>query len=167
MSVGHKGDGAGAAPTYITPDGFQRLRDELQELQLRERPKVVQEVTDAAAQGDRSENAEYIYGKRRLREIDRRVRFLSKRLANSQVVDPRLDRGARVFFGATVQLLDADSGEVVVYQIVGPDDVLDARRISYRSPVGAALLGRALDDEVVVRTPAGARHFSVMEILYI
>ena len=135
--------------------------DELDELQRRERPRVVQEVADAAAQGDRSENAEYIYGKKRLREIDRRVRYLSKRLEANEVVDPRQKHGQRVFFGAWVSVLDEEDREQR-FQIVGPDDQTDAEHITYQSPVGRALLGRQLDDEVEVNTPKGLK---VLEII--
>src|ERR1700722_2263630 len=109
-------------PNYIPPDGARRLSEELGRLRTVERPKTVQEVSDAAAQGDRSENAEYIYGKKRLREIDRRMRFLTKRLESAQVVDPKQQKGDKVFFGATVELEDEDGGRSV-YRIVGEDEV--------------------------------------------
>jgi len=133
-----------------------------------ERPRVVQEVADAAAQGDRSENAEYIYGKRKLREIDRRMRYLTKRLESATVVDPKEQRGDRekIFFGATVELED-EEGARVVYQIVGEDESdSKARRISWRSPVGAALLGKRVGDVVVVHRPAGEIEYEVLAVHY-
>ncbi len=132
----------------------------------RERERVVRGVADAAAEGDRSENAEYIYGKKRLREIDKKMRFLGKAIDAAIVVDPRQDRGERVFFGATVVLED-DDGSVVTYQLVGEHETDAARgRISYRSPVGSALLKRTLDEEVVVKTPRGERVLTIVEIRY-
>jgi transcription elongation factor GreB len=148
---------------YITPDGMKRIQAELRFLLGEERPRVVREVTVAAAHGDRSENAEYIYGKRRLREIDRRVRFLAKRVDNSEIVDPMQQRTDRVVFGVVVTLED-DTGEQKHYQIVGPDDQTSASCISYRSPIGAALLGKRVDDELTVQTPGGARWLVVLEI---
>ena len=109
-------------PNYITKEGAKRLQDELAHLRSKERPKVVQEVSDAAAQGDRSENAEYIYGKKRLREIDRRMRFLTKRLEAAAVVDPRADAGGKVVFGAWVDLED-ENGDAKTYRIVGEDEI--------------------------------------------
>jgi transcription elongation factor GreB len=155
-----------AVPNYITPAGFKRLADELTRLRTIDRPKVVQEVSDAAAQGDRSENAEYIYGKKKLREIDRRMRWLGQRIDGAVVVDPKQQRGERVFFGATVVLED-DDGEERTYQLVGEDEI-DAPqgRISWRSPIGSALLKKALDDDVRVRTPAGLRRFTIVDIRY-
>jgi transcription elongation factor GreB len=156
----------GPRPNYITPAGFKRLCDELNALRSVQRPKVVQEVSDAAAQGDRSENAEYIYGKKKLREIDRRMRFLGKRIDAAVVVDPAEQRGNRVFFGATVVLEDDDGGEQEL-QLVGEDEIeAQKRRISWRSPIGAALLGKREGDDVRVITPAGARSFTIVEIHY-
>jgi transcription elongation factor GreB len=125
------------------------------------------EVAEAAAQGDRSENAEYIYGKRRLREIDSRMRFLSKNFAEMSVIDPTLPRGERVFFGATVSLFDEDSEEDLKFQIVGPLDTLDETHISYQSPVGQALLGKAIDDRVTIHTPKETRHLTICDVEYI
>jgi len=151
---------------YITPEGERRLRAELETLWRVERPRVTQAVSEAAAQGDRSENAEYIYGKRRLYEIDRRVRFLRKRLEGMVVVtQPPTDAG-RVFFGAWVTL-EPEAGEPVRYRIVGPDEIdLEPGNISMDSPLGRALLGRRLDDEVRVELPGGARAFVVVSIRY-
>lgn len=154
-------------PNYITPGGFKRLAGELIQLRTVLRPKIVQEVSDAAAQGDRSENAEYIYGKKKLREIDRRMRFLGKRIDAAVVVDPKEKRGPKIFFGATVVLED-DDGEEGEYQLVGEDEIDAARRrISWRSPIGAALLGKKVDDEVRVVTPSGTRSFTVVGVKYI
>jgi transcription elongation factor GreB len=155
-----------ALPNYITPAGYRRLVDELTALRTVQRPKVVQEVSDAAAQGDRSENAEYIYGKRKLREIDRRMRFLGKRIDAAVVVDPAQQRGPKVFFGAVVVLEDDDGAELE-WQLVGEDEI-DAghRRISWRSPIGAALLGKKEGDDVRVHTPSGPRGFTIVEVRY-
>jgi transcription elongation factor GreB len=140
-------------PNYITPAGHARLVAELEHLMRVERPKVVQEVQDAAAQGDRSENAEYIYGKRRLREIDRRMRFLATRLKDVQVVDPAAQSGDRVFFGARVKVEDED-GRELSYQIVGEDEIdADHGKISWRSPLGRALLRKREGDTVTIRRP--------------
>ena len=154
-------------PTYITTQGFQALKEEFEYLKSVERPKVVNEVAEAAAQGDRSENAEYIYGKRRLREIDSRMRFLNNSFADMQVIDPKLPRGDKVFFGATVTLYDQELDADVTYQIVGPLDTLDDTHISYRSPVGQALLGKSLDDDVTIKTPKETRHVTIMSVEYI
>jgi transcription elongation factor GreB len=151
---------------YITSRGFQALQEELKRLLRQERPVVVQEVSTAAALGDRSENAEYIYGKKRLREIDRRVRWLQRRLDSLTVVDPAQQSGSRVFFGATVTVEDED-GQERVFKIVGSDET-DAEQghISWRSPIGAALLGKELDDEVKAQTPAGVRTLAIVGIRY-
>ena len=153
--------------TYITTAGFKALKDEFEYLKSVERPKVVNEVAEAAAQGDRSENAEYIYGKRRLREIDSRMRFLNSNFADMQVIDPTTPRGDKVFFGATVTLYDEDLDQEVKYQIVGPLDTLDDTHISYQSPVGQALLGKAIDDDVTIKTPKEVRHVTIMNVEYI
>jgi transcription elongation factor GreB len=155
-----------AGPLYMTPEGYERLRAELEYLGSVERPRVVQGVADAAAEGDRSENAEYIYGKKRLREIDRRMRFLRKVLEAAQVVDPKVDRGDTVFFGATV-VLESDTGETFTYQLVGEYETDASRgRISYRSPIGAALLRKKVDDEVTVDTPNGRKKLTIVEVIY-
>ena len=156
-----------AASQYITPDGAMRLREELEQLWRLERPRVTQAVAEAAAQGDRSENAEYTYGKRRLREIDRRVRFLRKRLDGMVVVDqPPADRN-RVFFGAWVTLESPD-GAQCRYRIVGPDEFdREPGYISMDSPLGRALLRRALDEEVTVELPGGSRTYLIVEIAYV
>ena len=167
MSVGHCGAVADAPiPNYITPAGFKRLVGEIIDLRVVQRPKVCQEVSDAAAQGDRSENAEYIYGKKKLREIDRRMRFLGKRIDAAVVIDPKQQSGERVFFGAVVVLED-DDGNEHTYQLVGEDEIdAPGGRISWRSPVGAALLKKREGDEVQVVTPSGTRKFTIVEVRY-
>jgi transcription elongation factor GreB len=151
---------------YITPAGHRKLSDELDYLWKVERPRVTQQVSEAAALGDRSENAEYIYGKKRLREIDRRLEFLSKRLDELEVVHPSKEQLGRVFFGAYVTVEDED-GETARYQIVGPDEVdANQRKISINSPMGKALLGKAIDDEVTVHRPKGSVVLCVVEIDY-
>ena len=155
--------------SHITPAGYQKLAAELDNLQLVERPRVVNEVSEAAAQGDRSENAEYIYGKKRLREIDRRMGFLQSRLDAVQVVDPR-DQPAgvkQVFFGATVTLRDENDKEYT-YQIVGEDEVdAGGGKISVRGPVGLALLKKRVGDVVTVHRPAGEMDFEILDVRYI
>ncbi|MCG3169470.1 MAG: Transcription elongation factor GreB [Pseudomonadales bacterium] len=157
---------APARPRYITAAGERRLREELTQLWKIERPQVTAAVHEAAKNGDRSENGDYIYGKRRLREIDRRVRYLSRRLEQVRVVRaPPTDRG-RVYFGAWVTLEDED-GETSRYRIVGADE-FDATQglISMDSPLARALLGKRLDDEVRVNTPGGERVVCVIAIDY-
>jgi transcription elongation factor GreB len=155
-----------AGSKYITPQGAQRLRAELDQLWREERPRVTQAVAAAAAQGDRSENAEYTYGKRRLREIDRRVRFLRRRLDGMVVVDQPPSDLSRVFFGAWV-LLETEDGVQSRYRIVGPDEFdMAPAYISMDSPLGKALLRRRLDEEVVVETPGGARAYVIVSIEY-
>jgi len=151
---------------YITPQGAQRLQGELDQLWKHERPKVTQAVSEAAAQGDRSENADYTYGKKRLREIDSRVRFLRKRLDGMVVVNDPPSDPKRVFFGAWVTL-ESEEGDESSYRIVGPDEFdMEPRYISMDSPMGRALLRKALDDEVTVELPGGARKFVIVEISY-
>jgi len=151
---------------YITAEGELRLKQELHQLWKVERPQVTQSVSEAAAQGDRSENADYIYGKRRLREIDRRVRYLNKRLEEMTVVsDPPSDIN-KIYFGAYVTLED-DNGEVVSYRLVGPDEI-DPKRgyISIDAPLGLALLGKDLDSEITTSTPTGPKNYYVLSIEY-
>ncbi len=154
-------------PILITPAGRQKLQDEIRWLWQEERPRVTQEVSDAAALGDRSENAEYIYGKKRLREIDRRLRWLSKRLDQLTVIEPSsVADQARVSFGATVTLADED-GREVTYQIVGADEFdVDAGKISVDAPVARALIGKEADDEVEVHRPRGIIYYTVKKIVY-
>jgi transcription elongation factor GreB len=151
---------------FITTAGAARLKQELDELWKVERPRVTQAVSEAAAQGDRSENAEYTYGKRRLREIDRRVRFLRTRLDGMTVVDkPPTDRG-RVYFGAWVTLED-DDGKQMRHRIVGPDEFdMNSGYISMDAPLARALMRKALDEEVKVQLPGGERVFTVVAISY-
>jgi transcription elongation factor GreB len=152
---------------YITPQGLERLQDELRRLRSVERPKVVEVVSWAAGNGDRSENGDYIYGKRRLREIDRRIRFLLKRLEIAEVVDPvRQKNRDQVFFGATVTYADARDQERTI-RIVGIDEArLDRGEISWLSPVARALLKAREGDAVDVRTPAGVERIEVLKISY-
>jgi len=151
---------------YITPEGAKKLRDELAQLWTVERPRVTQEVADAAAQGDRSENAEYIYGKRRLREIDRRVRFLGKRLDEVTIVHEPPDDPSRVFFSAYVTIEDED-GDAKTYRIVGGDESdMEKQWISIDSPVARALLGKRTGDEVVVQVPKGSVEYTIVGIRY-
>jgi transcription elongation factor GreB len=151
---------------YITREGAQRLRIELDELWRGERPRVTQAVAEAAAQGDRSENAEYVYGKRRLREIDRRVRFLRQRLEGMVIVDAAPTDQERVFFGAWVTLESCD-GAPERYRIVGPDEFDRAPGyISMDSPLGRTLMGKRLHDELTVELPGGARIFLIAQIQY-
>jgi transcription elongation factor GreB len=152
---------------YITPHGLQTLRDELQALTRVERPKVVEVVSWAAGNGDRSENGDYIYGKKRLREIDRRIRFLTKRIEIAQVVDPAQQKSRdQVFFGATVTYASPDGTERTV-RIVGIDEADLARgEVSWVSPIAKALLKAREGDTVNLRTPAGIETLEVLEIRY-
>ena len=155
------------AKNYITPAGFRRLQDELKHLQSTERPKILDIVAWAAGNGDRSENGDYIYGKQRLREIDRRCRFLSKRLEIAEIVDPALQTHLdRVFFGATVTYVTAAGDERTV-TIVGVDEIdADQGRVSWISPIGRALMKAQEGDVVELRTPHGIEPIEVVEIRY-
>lgn len=155
------------SPFYMSPDGHAALAAEARRLWQEERPRVVEVVSWAASLGDRSENADYQYGKRRLREIDRRLRFLRNRMDRAQVVDPtRPARRDRVFFGATVTYARADDTEATV-TILGLDEADTARgRISWASPVARALLGAGVGDLVRARTPGGAEELEVLAIRY-
>src|SRR5215207_3554655 len=161
-----------AAPlkNYITPSGLQRLKDEHRFLLTRERPAVTQVVAWAASNGDRSENADYQYGKRRLRQIDRRIRFLTKRIDAAEVVDPQVPRGGRaatqVFFGATVRYANAAGTERVV-SVVGADEVdLDRNQISWMSPLARALMQSGPGDSVVLRAPGRTEQLQILEVRY-
>src|SRR5579859_4103958 len=163
-------DPATRSKNYITPAGLQRLKDEHKFLLTRERPAVVEVVAWAASNGDRSENADYQYGKRRLRQIDSRIRFLSKRIAAAVVVDPTAPRPAsaatRVFFGATVTYKDAAGLEHVV-SIVGIDEVdLDRGYISWRTPLANALMKSSPGDRVELRAPSKTEHLEIVEVEY-
>lgn len=151
---------------YITPGGAARLKDELHRLLHVERPEVVRVVSWAASNGDRSENGDYIYGKRRLREIDRRIRFLTKRLDNAEVVDPAAQKSDRVLFGATVTVADED-GVRKKFVIVGVDEIDAARgHVSWLSPVARALLNSRLGEVVTLQTPRGEQELEVLKIEY-
>jgi transcription elongation factor GreB len=155
-----------SASPYITPDGHKRLSEELSYLWKVKRPQVTQAVAEAAAMGDRSENAEYIYGKKQLRQIDSRMRFLSKRLRELTVVDRTPDDTSRVFFGAWVEIEAAD-GHVCEYRIVGADEFDPEKNfISIDSPMAKALLRKREGDEVVVSRPNGTAAFAVISIRY-
>lgn len=159
-----------AVKNYITPTGLKRLRDELKFLLARERPAVTQVVAWAAANGDRSENADYQYGKRRLRQIDRRIRFLRKRIDAAEPVDPEAPRSGRaathVFFGATVRYQNASGAERVV-RIVGLDEIdLDRDYISWVSPLAKALIKAGPGDTVVLRAPGGTEELEILEVRY-
>jgi len=160
------------AKNYITPGGLQRLKDERQFLLTRERPAVTEVVAWAAGNGDRSENADYQYGKRRLRQIDGRIRFLTKRIEAAEVVDPEAPRAGqagtktRAFFGATVRYANAAGTERVV-SIVGTDEVdLKRNHISWVSPLGRALMKSAAGDSVVLQAPGGTEYLTVLEVRY-
>jgi transcription elongation factor GreB len=164
-------DAPGPAPkNYITPAGLQRLKDEHRFLLNRERPAVTKVVAWAAGNGDRSENADYLYAKRRLRQIDSRIRFLTKRIDAADVVDPARPRpgsaATRVFFGATVTYKDAASHEQVV-SIVGIDEVdLNRRYISWRSPLARALMKASPGDRVVLHAPKKTEHLEILDVEY-
>src|SRR3954449_13181889 len=163
-------DPATRTKNYITPDGLQRLKEEHQFLLTRERPAVTAVVAWAASNGDRSENADYHYGKRRLRQIDGRIRFLTKRIDAAEVVDPESPRtgqaATRVFFGATVRYANAAGTERVV-SIVGTDEVdLERGHISWVSPLGRALMKSEEGDSVVLQAPGGTEYLSVLEVCY-
>jgi transcription elongation factor GreB len=154
------------APVYITREGAKRLQAELSDLLWKHRPVVVQDVADAAAHGDRSENAEYIYGKKKLREIDRRIQWLTRRLESATVVEPRTDGIATAFFGAYVEVEDED-GARTTYRIVGEDEIdLDKGHISWRSPLGRSLLKRREGEAIVFRRPSGEIELTVVSVRY-
>jgi len=159
-----------AVKNYITPSGFQRLRDELHFLLVRERPAVTQVVAWAASNGDRSENADYQYNKRRLRQIDRRIRFLTKRIDAAEVVDPETPRSGRaarqVFFGATVRYSN-EAGTERLVRIVGLDEIdLERNHISWKSPLARALMKSGPGDCVVLQAPAGSEELEILEVRY-
>ncbi len=152
---------------YITPTGYARLRDELFELIDNERPRVVDVVHWAASNGDRSENGDYLYGKKRLREIDRRIRFLTKRLEIAEIVDPAVHSGSdQVFFGATVTYVDDEDIERTI-TILGIDEAdSHESQVSWISPVARALLKSRVGDEVLLPTPGGVRHLEIVDVAY-
>lgn len=151
---------------YITPQGHKVLTDELNHLMRKERPEVCQLVQWAAGNGDRSENADYQYGKKRLREIDRRIRFLTSRLDAAVVVDPASIKSDKVQFGATITVIDEEGNEKK-WSIVGIDEVrTDKGHISWQSPIGRALIGKSVGDEVVISIPSGTISVEIISILY-
>lgn len=153
-------------PNYITPSGLEKLKAELKQLIYGERPQLVKTVAWAASNGDRSENADYIYGKRRLREIDKRTGVLTKKIEEAQVVDPKKIQSDKVVFGATVTVVD-EEGEKKRYQIVGEDEIdVEKNKISWCSPFAGALLGKKQGDEVIVRRPAGELVVEIIEIQF-
>ena len=163
-------DPATRGKNYITPGGLQRLKEEHRFLLTRERPAVTEVVAWAASNGDRSENADYQYGKRRLRQIDGRIRFLTKRIESAEVVDPETPRSgqaaARVFFGATVRYAN-DAGTERVVSIVGTDEVdLTRNHISWVSPLGRALMKSTEGDRVTLQAPGGTTYLTVLEVCY-
>jgi transcription elongation factor GreB len=151
---------------YITPEGFKKLQEEFRQLFHDERPKLVETVAWAAGNGDRSENGDYIYGKRRLREIDKRLKFLRDRIESAQVVDPKQVQSEKVVFGATVTIEDEDGGKKTV-QIVGEDEIEPGKnRISWKSPMARALLGKSVGDEVEIKRPVGDLFAEILEIRF-
>ncbi|WP_455020755.1 transcription elongation factor GreB [Neisseria elongata] len=155
-------------PNYITPAGWRSLKDELYQLVNKERPEIVQIVNWAASNGDRSENGDYLYGKRRMREIDRRIRFLTKRLEAAQVVDPETRKATdQIFFGATVTLLRGNGSEQTV-KIVGIDEIDTAKnKISWISPLARCLIKAREGDEVSLNTPEGREDIEILEVAYV
>lgn len=152
---------------YITKKGFQALKDEARKLFHDERPKIVETVAWAASNGDRSENADYLYGKKRLREIDRRLEFLAKRMDIAEVVEPSLIQSSTIVFGATVTIEDEDGVEKT-YQIVGEDEVdTQGNKISWKSPIATALLGKSFDQEVLIKRPKGDSWVTIVDIKYV
>jgi transcription elongation factor GreB len=153
---------------YITPEGASKMRAEVHQLWKVERPKVTHIVHEAAKNGDRSENGDYIYGKRRLREIDSRVRYLTKRIEDATIVEDKPRDPSKVFFAAWVTVEDEDSGEEHIYRLVGSDEIDSALNwISIDSPMARALVGKSIDDEVNVKTPAGEKNYEIIEVKYI
>lgn len=151
---------------YITPKGFKRLQEELSHLLKTERPEITKTIAWAASNGDRSENADYIYGKKRLREIDKRIRFLTQRIEAAVVIDPPSVKASKVQFGATVEIED-EVGESRTISVVGIDEInTEKGLLSWRSPIGSALIGKSVGDTIEVHTPKGMCTFEVIEILY-
>ena len=153
---------------YITPAGFSKLQEELHQLARVERPEVTKTVAWAASNGDRSENADYIYGKKRLREIDRRVRFLTSRIDVAVVVDPAKILSEKVQFGATVTVSDEEDGAEKTISIVGVDEInTEKNRISWRSPLGSSLIGKEVGDTISVKIPLGTKTYEIIDIIYV
>lgn len=152
---------------YITPRGFKRLQDELHQLARVERPEVTKTVAWAASNGDRSENADYIYGKKRMREIDKRVRFLTNRIDLAVVVDPVSVKSDKVQFGATVTISDEDDGEERTVSIVGVDEInTEKNQISWRSPLGSSLIGKQVGDTISLKIPVGTKSYEIIDLVY-
>ncbi|MEZ5544237.1 MAG: transcription elongation factor GreB [Lysobacteraceae bacterium] len=159
---------APASTAVITREGFERLRAELDELWRQRRPEVVKALAAAAAEGDRSENAEYTYRKKQLGEIDRRVRYLSRRMETLKVIETTPTDASAVYFGAFVELEETVNGELARYRVVGPDETDAARGfISIDSPLARAMLGKRIDDEFEAALPGGARRFAIVAVEYI
>lgn len=153
-------------PNYITKEGFLKLQKEFKELFSVERPKLVETVAWAAGNGDRSENGDYIYGKKRLREIDRRLKFLRDRIEAAQVIDPKTLKSEKVIFGAEVTIED-EEGRIKTYRIVGEDEIApETNHISWKSPMAKALLGKRKGDEVLIKRPAGDLYAEILEIKF-
>jgi transcription elongation factor GreB len=151
---------------YITPAGFAKLTEEHDHLLLKERPEILKVIQWAASNGDRSENADYLYGKRRLREIDRRLRFLAERIERAHIINPELNQYQVIKFGATVTVIDEQENEKT-FSIVGVDEINTSLNwISWQSPVGKALMGKEEGDEVSFLAPGGVREFTILRVLY-
>ena len=157
---------AGPRPRFITPDGFARVRSEYEELFSTERPKLVETIAWAAANGDRSENGDYIYGRKRLREIDRRLSHLAKIMKDAKVVDPSTQSTEEIRFGATVELADEDDNRRIL-TIVGDDEAdASAGRIGWNAPLSRALVGAKVGQERTVRLPSGEKSYEVIAVRY-
>jgi transcription elongation factor GreB len=156
-----------AGTNYITPQGLERLKDTLRDLIHRERPALVKVVAWAASNGDRSENADYIYGKKRLREIDKLAGQLTKKIENAQIVDPKSIKSEKIVFGATVTIAD-EEGKEKTYQIVGQDEIDTIRgKISWQSPIAKALIGKKVGDDVTVELPNGKSYYEIIEVKFV
>lgn len=158
--------GSSGYKNYITPEGYQRLCTELKEIKFTERPKITELVAWAASLGDRSENADYLYGKKKLRELDRRIRFLTKRIESAEIVEYTKNKSEQVFFGATVTVLD-EQGNERIYYIVGADEMdADRGKISWVSPLANALFKAVAGDFVEFKTPSGVRELEIVAVSY-
>ena len=152
---------------YITPEGAANIRSEIRQLWKVERPEITQVVHEAAKNGDRSENGDYIYGKRRLREIDSRVRFLTKRLEEVKIIEDKPRDPSKVFFSAWVTIMDQSDKKSERFRLVGPDEIEASKNlISVDSPMSQALLGKSIGEEIIVRTPSGERYLKITNIKY-
>ena len=152
---------------YITPEGAANIRSEIRQLWKVERPEITQVVHEAAKNGDRSENGDYIYGKRRLREIDSRVRFLTKRLEEVKIIEDKPRDPSKVFFSAWVTIMDQSDKKSERFRLVGPDEIEASKNlISVDSPMSQALLGKSIGEEIIVRTPSRERHVKITNIKY-